>query len=218
MVKLCFPTDGTFDVAEIPYGVIERKGNGDEECCQRWAAVQGERGGLAILNDGRYSYSAPNGELRMTVANTSIFADHYGQNHRDASCRYMDQGELFFNYEIVPFAGSWRDAGLNRRAALLNQPMTHVVETYHEGPLSGEFCGLSIDAPNVDIGAFKRAEDDAGYVLRLCETVGRKVSAKVESALLGRKFEIEMDPFEIRTIYLPDDAAQELREVLITEM
>ena len=218
MVKLCFPTDGTHDVAEIPYGAIERTGNGDEESCQRWAAVQGRAGGLAVINDGRYSYSCAGGELRVTVANTSIYADHFGQQQRDASCRYMDQGELVFSYEIVPYAGAWQDAGLNRRAALLNQPMPHVVETYHDGPLGSEYRGLEIDAENVDIGAFKRAEDDAGYVLRLSETVGRAVKANVHVPLLGRRLEIGMAPFEIRTFYLPDDAAQETREVLLTEL
>ena len=218
MVKLCFPTDGAHDVAEIPYGVIERAGNGEEESCQRWVAVQGEKGGLAVLNNGRYSYSAPDGELRMTVANTSIYADHYGQTERDASCRYMDQGELAFSYEIVPYMGAWQDARLSRRAALLNQTLVHVVETYHEGPLGGEYRGLSIDVPNVDVGAFKRAEDGNGYILRVCETVGRPVRTHIDIPLLARKLEVELGAFEIRTLYVTDDAAQRVRAVLLTEL
>jgi len=217
MVKVCFPTAGKTDVSEIPYGALERRGNGDEENCQRWVAMQGEEGGLAVLNDSKYSYSAPDGELRLTVANSSIYADHYGQNDRDAECVYMDQGEIFFRYTVVPFAGSWKDAGLNRRAALLNQPLQHIVETYHEGPLGSEYCGMDVQADHVDVGAFKRAEDGQGYILRLSETVGRGVETKVDVKLLDRALDLKFGPFEIKTLYLPDDKEQPVREVMLTE-
>jgi len=218
MVKLCFPTGGTHDVAEIPYGALERRGNGDEESCQRWAAVQGEQGGLAVINNGKHSYSAPDGELRMTVANTSIYADHYGQQQRDDECAYMDQGEMWFRYAIVPFEGAWQDASLNRRAALLNQPLQAVVETYHEGPLDSEFCGMTIESDHVDVGAFKRAENDLGYVLRISETVGRAAQTRVSIPLLGRELQLDFTPFEIKTIFLPDDRQLPERDVLISEL
>ena len=85
MLKLCFPVAGTGlkARAEIAYGVIERPNDGCEETGQRWMETGGEEGGLAILNDGKYSFSADRGELRLTVANTSIYADHYGQETRD---------------------------------------------------------------------------------------------------------------------------------------
>lgn len=68
LVKQCYPTDFRQNFAEIPYGVIERAPNGDEEAHQRWTAVQGVSGGLAVLNNGKYSYSVSNGELRVTLA------------------------------------------------------------------------------------------------------------------------------------------------------
>ena len=218
MLKLCFPTEGTHDVSEIPYGVLERAGHGDEESCQRWVAVQGKSGGLAIVNDGKYSYSAPAGELRMTVSNTSAYADHFGQSRRDEFCQYMDQDEQRLTLAVVPYSGSWKTANLNRRAALVNQPMVHVVETYHAGPLKGEYRGIRIDADNVDIGALKRAEDDHGYVLRLAETVGERVRTPIDAALFSRKWVLELGAFEIKTFYLPDDPAAEVREVLLTEL
>ena len=114
--------------------------------------------------------------------------------------------------------GAWQDAGLSRRAALLNQTLVHVVDTYHEGPLGGEYRGLSIDVPNVDVGAFKRAEDGNGYILRVCETVGRPVRTHIDIPLLARKLEVELGAFEIRTLYVPDEAAQRVRAVLLTEL
>ena len=218
MIKLCFPTAGEQEYAEIPYGVIPRDGNGNEECCQRWFAKEGEKGGLAVINDGKYSYSAPDGELRLTIANTSIFADHYGQKERDDSCRFMDQGEQRFAYALVPYAGKWQQAKLTEKAALLNMPLPHVTETYHEGKLPGEIRGISVDQAGVQLGALKRAENDQGFILRLHECKGEACTAKADFPLLDRSLSLSFTPFEIKTLFLPDDPSLPEKEMLITEL
>ena len=220
MIKLCFPTafrEG-FDVAEISFGALERSANGNEEHCQGWAALQGNAGGLAILNNGKYSYSAKNGELRLTIANTSIFADHYGQQTRDASCRFLDQGEQRFSYALVPFAGSWRDAALARRASLFNQPLTAVVETYHEGPLGSAYSGLSLDNPKILLSAIKRAENGRGWILRACETTGEAQHVRLAMPMFGRECTLDFGAFEIKTLFLPDDSALPIVHTLLTEL
>ena len=217
MLKLCFPTAGKMDVSEIAHGALERRGNGDEEHCQRWTAMQGENGGLAVLNDGKYSYSAPDGELRLTVANTSIYADHYGQQQRDEFCHYMDIDEQRFTYVLVPYAGSWRDAGLNRRAAVLNRSLHAIAETYHEGPLGGEYSGMTMDCDHADVLALKPAEDGAGYILRLAENVGKAACVHIDLPLLGRKIETQLGAWEIKTMLLPENEQEAVREVLLTE-
>ena len=220
MVKLCFPTvftDG-HDVSEIPYGVLERKANGDEEHCQRWTAMQGETGGLAVLNNGKYSYSAEHGELRLTIANSSIYADHFGQGMRDNSCVFMDQGTQRFVYALCPYAGSWRDAKLGQRSSVLNQPLPYVVETYHEGALGGSYQGISLENPKIALGAFKRAENGKGYILRFSETSGVPQSAHVELTLLGRTLTLSLDAFEIKTLFVPDDESKPICNALITEL
>ena len=219
MVKLCWPTAGTKDVSEIPYGALERRGNGDEEHCQRWAAVQGEAGGLAVLNDGKYSYSADRGELRLTAANANQYSVHEpGQKYRDDSCRHMDLGEQRFRIALVPFSGSWRDADLANRAAILNTGCAVIRETYHEGPLGPSYRGLSVSGGAVSLGDLKRAEDGGGWVLRLWESAGRGARVRVDAPMLGRAFETTAAPFEIKTILLPDDPALPEREVPITEI
>jgi alpha-mannosidase len=218
MLKLCFPTAGKVDVAEIPYGSIERRMCGDEEPCQNWVAMQGEDCGLAMLNDGKYSYSAIDGELRMTVANTSIFADHYGQKQRDDACRYMDMGAQRFRYALVPYGGSWKDAKLSRRAAVLNRPLTAIAETYHTGALGSEMQGISIGSDSVNLGAIKRSEDGKGIILRLAESAGRAQTTRVDFALAGRMLDLAFVPYEIKTVYVPDDPAADVREVRITEI
>lgn len=220
MVKFCLPTiftDGK-DVSEISCGAITRRANGDEEHCQRWVAMQGKDGGLAVFNDGKYSYSALDGELRMTLANTSIFADHYGQEMRDDTCVFMDQGNQKFKLALCPYDGTWQSANPDRRAAELNQPLVHVVETYHEGPLAAEYQGVQMDNSAISLLSFKRAENGLGYVLRLCEINGSAQNVRLDLHLVNRTEELAFLPFEIKTLFIPDDPAKAIKEILITEL
>ena len=217
MVKLCFPTVYGTDVSEIPYGVLTRSANGDEQPCQRWTAMQGEAGGLAVMNDGRYSYSAKNGELRVTIANTSVSTDHYGQNERDDECRYMDQGEMNLRLALYPYSGTWQEQNIHRRASMLNRGFAHVVETYHEGPLGDEYCGFEADNDRVNFTAFKRSEADDGVILRAAETTGKPQKVRVRLNLTNRETELSFGSFEVKTVFFPDDINELAREVLITE-
>ena len=218
MVKFCFPTRTDRTRAEIPFGALNRPASGDEEPCQRWCAAEGPEGGLAVCNDGKYSYSAPEGELRCTLANSSIFADHYGQEHRDADCRCMDLGRQTFRLALLPFAGETPLARLDRLAEELNMPMPWVVETYHAGPLpeSGSLLGVPLPE-NVRLSAIKRAEDGRGSVAWLWETAGRACAGRLDLPGLGRAIDFALPPFGLKTIYLPDDTALPAREVLLTE-
>lgn len=218
MAKLCFPVNAERPVAraEIAYGAIERECDGCEETGQRWMQLGGDEGGLAVINDSKYSFSAPGSELRLTVANTSVFADHYGQQDRDEDCRHMDMGEQEFRYALVPCGGDWRGAGLTRRGMAFNAPLISIVETYHRGPLGPEYEGVAVDADNVVIGAIKRAEDGGGWVVRLNETAGRAVKARIDIKLIGRSIYVDMGAFEIRTLLIEDGA--EPREIPVTEI
>jgi alpha-mannosidase len=220
MAKFCFPVAVETPVAraEIAYGVIERPCDGREETAQRWMGLTGEKGGLAVLNDSKYSFSAPDAELRVTLANTAIFADHYGQEHRDADCRHMDMGEQELRLALVPHGGCWRKKNLARRAEAFNMPLISIVETYHEGPLGPVSEGIGPLPENVSVGALKRAEDGAGHVLRFTETQGKSAETQVDLKLAGRIFPLALNPWELKTVYLPDDPTQEAREILITEM
>ena len=91
-------------------------------------------------------------------------------------------------------------------------------ETYHEGPLGPAFRGLSVLPETVSAGAVKRAENGRGWVLRLWENAGKTARAAVDAPLFGRRFETELKPFEIKTLFLPDDPVLPEREILITEL
>jgi len=216
LVKLEYPlvVQGGQEVSEVPLGAIERHSTGMEEPCARWFALSGQ-GGAAIVNDGKHSYSCTEGTLRFTVANSSMYADHYGQNHRDDTGDYLDIGEQKFRFAIVPLEGSWAEAGLNRRADMLNQTIVAIQETYHEGPLAPEYEGLCIGAENVSLECLKMAESGEGYILRLRECSAKETETTVRIPMIGRKMKVHLSPLQQKTWFVPEDA--DAIEVLTTE-
>ncbi len=221
MLKLSFPVNVEDPLAtyEIPYGFIERPTNGEEEPGQQWIDLTGNLGskkyGLSVLNDSKYSFSILDNDMRMTIANSSIIADHYGV--RDEWCEFLDQGVQEFNYVLVPHSGGWQDAKVVKRAYELNVKPIGIMETYHEGPLSAKMEGLRISSDNVIATVFKRAEDDNGYILRCYETSGVQTRANISIPMLQREWEAEFGKCEIKTFWIPDDASIEIAETDLIE-
>ncbi|MBR3928613.1 MAG: alpha-mannosidase [Clostridia bacterium] len=219
MLKLCLAPNAEKMrfLTEIPFGAIERKPSGEEESNQRWIAGAGEEGGVAILNRGAYSSAAPGDEIRQTFINTSAFADHYGQETRDEDMEYMQIGRTDFTYQVYPFEGDIRQSGVQNRAAVLNESLAAVVETYHEGPLPRMFSGISMDRPNIVLRALKKSENKEGTILRLYESMGAETKTRIECALLNRRFALSFKPFEIKTVFVPDDPKKGISEIDIPE-
>ena len=205
------------EIAEIPLGVQARKMTGNEEPCQRWCALSGSENGLAILNTGKFSYSAKNGALRLTLANGSQSADHNGRDERDDTVEFLDQGVQRFTYALCPFAGGWADAGLNRRAEILNQPGFTVAETYHKGPLPRAYTGARPQGDEVVLECLKLSEDGAGYIVRLREPAGRTAHGMLRLPLLSADIPYRLSPFDMKTWFVSKDGGI-VREVLITEL
>ena len=96
--------------------------------------------------------------------------------------------------------------------------MPAIAETYHTGPLPGEYSAISIGSESIDLGAMKRAESGEGYVLRFAETTGKAQEAKVAFRPAGRTLDLTFTPWEIKTVLIPDDASAPVREIPITEI
>jgi alpha-mannosidase len=217
MLKLSFPVNAAEAVAtyEIPYGFIRRPTNGEEEPGQKWVDVSGSSGGLALLNDAKYAFDVFGNDLRMTCANSVIYADHFGQ--RDDLCEFMDQGVQEFRYALLPHRGSWVDAGVVRRAVELNTEPVQVLETYHSGALAPSYEGIRIGAANIVASVLKRAEDGNAFVLRCYESAGTPVQTEISLAVVGRTWQAHFGTCEIKTFLIPDDRSAVVREVNLLE-
>jgi alpha-mannosidase len=213
MVKLRFATRLT-DVAaayEIPYGVIERPADGAEEPGQGWVDASGtlpdgERFGLAVLNDGKYAFDVAGGEIGVTGVRSPIYA-HHEPMAPTAGVRYQfqDQTTQRFTLALVPHRGSWAVGELTRRALELNRRPTILQEAGHAGTLPMERSFGAVEPANVVIGAVKLGEAGDSVIVRFAETAGRTASAVAAFPALDRRLSFDIGPFEIRTFSLPTD-------------
>ncbi|HVV56980.1 MAG TPA: glycoside hydrolase family 38 C-terminal domain-containing protein [Gaiellaceae bacterium] len=219
LLKLRYGTTAGADTAtyEIAYGHVERPANGDEESAQTWVDVSADGRGLSVCTDAKVGHDVRGGSIGVTVVRSPVWAWHEPrQLDPDATYEYMDQGRQDFRVRLVPHAGDWRAAETVRRAAELNQPPFALLESYHGGDLPQRASYGSVDAPNVVLAVVKHAEDgDGSLVVRAYETAGREAHARFE--LLGRTWEADFGPAEIKTFRLRRDPDSEVAETNLLE-
>ena len=217
MLKLAFPMKVAQPIAdyEIPYGVMRRPADGEEEPGLSWVAVRNETSGdgYAFLNDSSYSTSIRDGCVYLTVLRSPIYADHGGS--RDGERAYTEQGIREFTYAMMPCSGE--NAPIIRAARLLNTPPVNIIENWHTGKWTDKiFSGLTISADNVMLSALKRAEDGCGTVIRLYETEGKQATFRATGATLPVPLTDTIGAYSVETYYLPD-GEKAWKKVLLTE-
>ena len=216
-VKLSFKAnvDNSKVTYSMPYGFIEKAANGQEEPCHAWCDISDDSGkGLALLNTCKYSFCSIGNDLRMMIARSCAYLDHYGQHHRDEEMEFLDKGEQEFTYEIVPHTEKV-NSELFKAAELLNSPLQTHQETHHDGNLPQVYSGLTVDRDNVVVTAIKPAEDGNGVILRIVETNGTATAATVDFGAMNAKFTMNWGPQEIKTVRINADGS--IGECLIIE-
>jgi len=202
LLKLSFPVNVKNEpiaVYDVPFGFVERKADGLEESGQMWLYTGDGENGVALLNDGKYAFDVLKNDMRMTIANGSAFADHYGQHLRDNAEAFLDHGIQHFKYALLPHSGDWNSANIVKAAISLNTEETHVAETYHDGPLPGIFKGIHVSANNIVITAIKPAADGDGIIVRGYETEGRETDATIDLLFASTSISTHFKPYEVKT-------------------
>ncbi len=215
MLKIAYATATELPKAyyEIPFGVIERPANGEEEPGYRWVALGDGEHAYAILNSNKYSHSANGNTLYLTVVRSPLYVDH-GRPENDR-CNFTDQGAHKFEYAFMP-TDTEHLAELIKEARKLGTPPELIIENNHNGYLETDFCGISCNADNIQISAIKRAEDGCGTVIRFYETDGTCADVCIGGALLKKELHAKVTPYSTVTYYL-SDTESEWKEVLMTE-
>jgi alpha-mannosidase len=225
-LALSFPVDLRFFKAtyEIPFGQIARPADGEEEPGQSWIDLSGEACaagvpyGLSLLNDGKYSFSVTDRDMRMTVLRSPIYAHHDPTVPEPGEpYSFIDQGIQHFNYTLLPHAGGWAQAGTVRRAAELNCRPIALAESYHAGPLPQRDSFLVAEPANIVVSAVKRAEDGDDLIVRCYETSGAATRATIHLPKWGRMIEAAFGPSQIKTFRIPVDPAQPVVETNMIE-
>lgn len=218
LIKLSFPinVDSPKAVYSMPYGFIEKAPNGEEDVAHEWAdLVDSNKGfGLGLINDGRYSHCAIDNDLRVIVARSCAYLDHYAQNIRDEEMEFIDKGEHEFNFILFPHTENAM-AEIANCGKLLNMPPVLTQETHHDGILPQVYSALELDKKNISISALKNSENDDGLIIRFSETSGIPTVVSVSFKAIKKSFELNFSPEEVKTIKFGKDGT--VQEVLIIE-
>ena len=203
LIKFSFPVniESPKIVYSMPYGFIEKAPNCEEDVAHEWADIVdgATRAGLGLINDGRYSHCAIDNELRVTVARSCAYLDHYGRDTRDEEMEFIDKGEQEFNLILFPHTEDVT-AELANCGKVLNMPPVLIQETHHDGVLPQEYSALCLDKKNISISALKNSENNDGIVIRFSETAGKPTTVNVEFKAIGKNFELKFDPQEVKTV------------------
>ncbi len=156
------------------------------------------------MNDAKYGYDVRGGDIGISAVRSPVWAWHDPRELEEGGdFEYMDQGRQTFLVRLVPHAGDWREAGVVRRAAELNQPAFALIETFHEGPLPQHASFAADGEGDVVVTVVKGAEEGEGVVVRAYESSGR--DARATLTVLDRTFGAQFGAHEIKTFFLPRD-------------
>ncbi len=197
---------------EIPFGIIERPADGEEEPGINFTAVKGTNGGFALVNNNTYSSSVKDGTIYHTVVRSPIFGDHGGP--RTDESEFTSQGRFDFEYIIAPTTDNWADTV--NLGKLLNKGFTNIIDTWHNGTLPPVYQSICVDCDNVYVSAIKRSEDNTGLIVRLYETAGKATSFNIGGDILPQPICDTITPWSVETYYLKD-GENSLEKVLLTE-
>ncbi len=215
MLKLAYELDVDNPKAyyEIPYGVIERPCDGEEEPGLKWVAMCGDNSRVALVNNNKYSFSFKDNTMNLTVIRSPIFCDHGGPRYDESE--YTDIGSHKFKYSIFPIYTEHFDDVI-KAGYEFNELPVNIIENNHCGRLNECFEGINIAGEGVIISALKRSEDECGLVLRAYETRGENTDVTFSGDLLKTPLKAKFEPYSIKTFYLSDDTGA-WKEVLLTE-
>ncbi|WP_019501583.1 alpha-mannosidase [Pseudanabaena sp. PCC 6802] len=220
LVKMAFPLSfsAPFATYEIPMGAIARSTMAEtpearakfEVPAQFWADLSSDGIGLSVLNDCKYGYDAKPDRLRLTLLRSPNWP-----------ALHADRGVSEFTYRLLPHQGSWQHAQIVREGYNLNNPL-EIFPSRPTGQDDDRDCWsfLSISSKAIVLSAFKLAEDTSGWIVRLYEAHGERVTTEVafsseiktvvECDLMERdfgetiarslhQFSCEFQPYEIKT-------------------
>ena len=223
LLKVAFPLNvrtrrATYD---LPFGHIERATHQNttweqakfEVCGHKWADLSEGDYGVALLNDCKYGYDAHENVLRLSLLRSPVHPDPQS-----------DIGTHEFTYSLLPHAGNWRQALVDRYAYEMNIP-AKVVEINQSNISSKTTIPdvntlLNIDSTSLIVETLKQAEDGKGVVLRtfdshgchknvlfrtalnlkkVCETDLLEENLRATSLQNSNSFAIGYSPYEIKT-------------------
>ncbi len=135
--------------------------------CHKWVDLSEGGYGVTIMSDFKYGCDVKDNVVRLSLLKAPIAPDAFSDRH-----------EHRFTYSIVPHAGTWQDAEVDKIAEDLAFPQT-LIRGRSAKAISAPFA---VCASNIKVAACKMAEDGSGdIVLRLIEVDGKRTKTTLSS-------------------------------------
>lgn len=189
-LKFTFPVSDTKIISQTAYGTIKKDLYTGEEPFGMWFA----NGSLCVANDSKYGYDSQDGEIRLTVLRSAIYADHYGMEDRDDFCEFMEQGIHEFTYSIFPYCNN---AQAEKKAQELNFGLRHVMGSFHDGILPENKSMIKVSDDNIIVSAIKESEDKSGNIIRFFDIEGKDFQIAID--FFDKKIETHISHNELKT-------------------
>jgi alpha-mannosidase len=192
-LKAAFPTTvaNEFATYSLNTAAVQRTTNNEikfEVPGRQWIDLtdRSNNFGVSILEDCKYGSDKPdNSTLRLTLMYTPKASSSVYQGTQD-------WGIHDFIYAIYPHVGDWVYSKTPWQGNFINNPPIAFETSKHNGNLGKEVSLLKMSTHQVDIMAFKKAEESGYYIVRVNELYGK--DAKAVSLSLPAKIE---DAYEV---------------------
>ena len=160
--------------------------------------------GVALLNDCKYGYMVHDNLLDLNLLRSPSNPDH------DA-----DMGEHTFVYSLLPHDNDLIHSNVISESNCLNQK-----PVFFEGFSSNNIIPISLFGEGLELIAFKKAEKEDCWIIRIVETHGRNSKGKLhlngeliecnlieweelhDALVIADELPISLSPFELKTFKL----------------
>ncbi len=201
-------------MGQIMFGREKLVQDGEETVSQKWLSVNDTEANsaVAVINNGTHGASYDKGTIGVTLLRASGYtASDFVMGkalHEDRYAERMEQGERIYQFRI---AGDDADK--------LMADVEKMAQTFNEAPYAMAYCPsgrgqkkpsfITLSNNEIIISAFKKAENQEGYVLRLYESVGKDQDTVVTIPEWKIEETIALKGHEIRTFLVKPDGMEE---------
>ncbi|HRU24917.1 MAG TPA: glycoside hydrolase family 38 C-terminal domain-containing protein, partial [Candidatus Latescibacteria bacterium] len=158
-------------VYETPFAMTTR--DRSYHCAQKVVDIHDGSRGLAIINMGTAGHFPAGNALDLILFRSlRDFPDYYAP-------LAAEHGDHSFEYAVIPHAGDWREGNVVAEGHAVNAPFLVHYAGRRRGAHAESRSLLSVTPESVRISAVKRSETGARLVVRMWETTGKPIEAKL---------------------------------------
>lgn len=164
-----------------------------------------ERLGMAVLTRGLHEYEVTFDDMGIAITLLRAFRIIL-EVSEDKKQELPDQGSQClgvqeFEYALMPYAGTWREAGVLRAAQEFNTPARVVQCGRGRGRLPREASLLEMGgASEAVFAALKQSEDGAGFALRYFNPVNDPIEVAIQSPHIKKAARVNLDESPIKNV------------------